>query len=348
YAYCDDVQLSTTNVNRIFYAADKYMLSTLETKCCELLKSTAQSSNAVVTLSTANKFHLEDLQKESLQYIENNTGKCLLSSHAGQLNSECVQIIVTSEHLSCSETEVCKFFLKWVEAQCEIQGQAVNAENFRAIAGEMVFMIKFPLVEKTYFSKKVSHSMLLTTDEIVSVFRYHFGEQCLLFSDKPRCPRGKNKNGQTKCSYRHKTVGNGWCSTNANALNFRLNKPILLKGVIIFGPNSLFSEANSQFILEISDISEKRICHEMLYFSLATDLRETIAFELIDPIQLNANQQYTIIVRDIKPTTYYGNSCSSVCTQDGVTITFENSPKSMCGTDVNRGQIAGIMFNIEH
>lgn len=321
------------------------MLSTLKTKCCEFLKSTATSSNAVVTLSTANQFHLEDLQKESLQYIENNTEKCLLSSHAGQLNSECVQMIVTSEYLSCSETEVCKFFLKWNETQCKMQGKEVNSENLRAIAGELVFMIKFPLVEKTYFSKKVSHSMLLTTDEILSVFRYHFGEQCSLFSDKPRCSRGQNKNRQTKCIYRHKTVSNGWCSTDANALNFRLNKPILLKGVIIFGPNSVFSEANSQFILELTDISGKRICHEMLYFPLAADLRETVAFELFDPIQLNATQQYTIIVRDIKPTTYYGNNCSSVCAQDGVTITFENSPKSS-STDVNIGQIAGILFSI--
>ncbi|XP_052075874.1 BTB/POZ domain-containing protein 6-like [Mytilus californianus] len=125
YAYIDDVQISTNNVNRMLYAADKYMLSTPKTKCCELLQSTAQSSNAVVTLSTANQFHLEDLQKESLQYIKDNTEECLLSSHAVQLNTECVQMIVTSEYLSCSETEVCKFFLKWTEAQCKLHGKEV-------------------------------------------------------------------------------------------------------------------------------------------------------------------------------------------------------------------------------
>ncbi|CAC5423047.1 Fibrinogen-like protein 1,Fibrinogen-like protein A,Tenascin,Ryncolin-2,Ryncolin-4,Techylectin-5A,Tenascin-N, Angiopoietin-related protein 7,Ficolin-2,Ryncolin-1,Tenascin-R,Ryncolin-3,Ficolin-1 [Mytilus coruscus] len=77
----------------------------------------------MVTLSTANQFqfHLDDLQKESLQYIEENTETCLLSSYAIEINNDCVQMILMSEYLSCSETEVCTFFLKWIETQCTMQ-----------------------------------------------------------------------------------------------------------------------------------------------------------------------------------------------------------------------------------
>lgn len=218
----------------MLYAADKYMLTTVKTKCSELLRSTATTSDAVVTLSTANQFHLDDLQKESLQYIEDNTGTCLLSSYAIELNDECVQLILKSEYLSCTETEVCTFFLKWIETQCTIHGKEVNSKNMKGIAEGLMRLIRFPLVEKTYFSNKVSHSMLLTKDEIISVYRYHHGEKCLLFSDKPRYSRIPNKDGKTHNIYRHTSCRFTYETTSLNALKFNLNRSIWLKGCIVF------------------------------------------------------------------------------------------------------------------
>lgn len=109
-AYDDDVLISNKNVDSMLYAGDKYMLSTVMSKCSEFLISTAKSADAVVTLSTARQFHLEDLQTESLKYIEDNTAECLSSIHAVELNSQCVQLILKSEYLSCSERDVCNFF----------------------------------------------------------------------------------------------------------------------------------------------------------------------------------------------------------------------------------------------
>ncbi|XP_076071543.1 BTB/POZ domain-containing protein 6-like [Mytilus galloprovincialis] len=79
YAYTDVVKISEKNVTSMLYAAEKYMLTTVKKKCSELLRSTATSVDAVVTLSTANQFHLHDLQKKSLHFIEENTERCLSS-----------------------------------------------------------------------------------------------------------------------------------------------------------------------------------------------------------------------------------------------------------------------------
>lgn len=343
YSYSDEIQISTENVNNMLYAADKYMLSTIKTKCCELLKSTAQSSDAVVTLSTANRFHLEVLQKESLHYIEENTEECLLSSHAVQMNSECVEIIISSEYLSCSETEVCKFFLKWVDAQCKLQGKEVNADNLKAIAGGLMAFIKFPLVEKTYFSSEVSHSLLLTKEEVISVFRSHHGDKCLLFSDKPRCSSSDLK---TVCLYRSTNVSKPWTSTAVNALKFCSSKSIWIKGCIIFGPvfDPVIDDLTFRF--ELIDNSENVICDEVLDMRTNTSVNNTIAIKLMKQTRLKANEKYTIMVRNIKPSTYYGIDCKSICNQEGISVIFENSPKSQTNTDVNHGQIAGIIFSI--
>ncbi|CAC5423044.1 unnamed protein product [Mytilus coruscus] len=340
YAYTDVVQISTQNVTSMLYAAEKYMLTTVKTKCSELLRSTATSANAVVNLSTANQFHLEDLLKESLQYFEDNTGTCLLSSYAVELNNDCVQLILMSEYLSCSETEVCSFFLKWIETQCHIHDKEANAKNMRGIAEGLMRFIIFPLVEKKYFSNKVSHSMLLTKDEIISlsVYRYHHGEKCVLFSDKPRHPRIPNKNGQTHNLYRHTACRYTFLNTSLNALKFHLNRSIWLKGCIIFGPtntNCSYEEQN-MFTFELNDDLENVICWEVLNIRSGTSFHTTVALTIDKPILLNAEKQYTIIVHDIKLQTYYGINCKSVCIQDSVTITFENSPKSITFTNVNK------------
>ncbi|CAG2249274.1 unnamed protein product [Mytilus edulis] len=185
--------------------------------------------------------------------------------------------------------------------------------------------------------------MLLTTDEILSVFRYHFGEKCLLFSDTPRCSSSYLK---TKYLHRHTSVNFGWRSTAANALTFYSNKSILLKGCIIFEPEINTSVEYSKFTFELTDNSEKVMCNEVLDMQSTTSHNNTIALKLTNQIRLNNDERYTIMVRDIKLSTYYGVNCKSVCNQNGITITFENSPKSKCSTDVNHGQIAGIMFSV--
>ncbi|CAC5401245.1 unnamed protein product [Mytilus coruscus] len=106
YIYSDEIQITNENVRDILYAAEKYMLSRVKQKCSDLLKKTACSSDAVVALSTATQFHLEVLQRESLQFIESNTNACLASVHANTLSKECVEIILQSEYLSCTETDI--------------------------------------------------------------------------------------------------------------------------------------------------------------------------------------------------------------------------------------------------
>lgn len=344
--YDDDVLISNKNVDSLLYAGDKYMLSTVMSKCSEFLILTAKSADAVVTLSTAREFHLEDLQTESLKYIEENTAECLSSIHAVRLNSQCVQLILESEYLSCSETDVCIFFMKWIKNQCQLQGSEVNAENLRSLSGELMSLIKFPLVEKKYFSNEVSHSLLLTTDEILQVFRCHHGEDCSPFSSNPRCPRGPNQQGETKYIYRHTSVCSGWCNPLANALVFKSNRSIWLKGCIIFGPVSSVFESHSKFTFELIDKSTDSICHEVLDMQSGTSLNETRGLTFTKPILLNAETRYTIIIRNIKLSTYYGSNCKSICSEENVSITFENSPTSATGTDVKKGQIAGIMFSI--
>jgi len=124
------------------------MLRQVKTSCSELLKETACSSNAAVALQTACQFGLKELHETSLEYIENNTGKCLSSEHIMQLPKECMEIILRSELLSCSETDLLKCLLQWAEVRCTEANQEPNGDNLRNSIGHMLQLVRFPLVEK--------------------------------------------------------------------------------------------------------------------------------------------------------------------------------------------------------
>ncbi|CAC5423043.1 BTBD1_2 [Mytilus coruscus] len=281
------------------YFAQEYSLSSINTKCSELLKSTAKSANSVLTLSTANQFHLEDLQKESLQYIEDNTGDCLLSVHA----------------------------VEWAETQCKRQQKELNAHNLRSIAGELVSLIKFPLVKKIYFSTEVSTSMLLTPDEIQSVLLYHKGTKCQLFSEKPRCPRKV-----TFICKHEQTLNNIYpiFETPSNdEFTFRSNNPIWLKGCVIFGPVDQRSGSGS-FTFHLQDNSKKYIHSENLDLVCGNVYDQRVAIRVSKPIPLIANTPYTINVRDFRPCAqYYAyvGMLGQVYTQDDFVITFAISSR---------------------
>ena len=92
-----------------------------------------------------------------------------------QLPKECMEIILRSELLSCSEADILKCLLQWAEVRCTIANQEVKGDNLRNIIEHLLSLVRLSLVEKEYFATVISDIDLLTQPEIVSVFRSHCG-----------------------------------------------------------------------------------------------------------------------------------------------------------------------------
>lgn len=188
YIYSDELTLSNENVKDTLYAADKYMLWKVKMSCSDYLKVTACSCDASVALQAACQFGLKELQETSLAYIESNTEQCLSSEHTMQLPKECMEIILRSDTLSCSETDILKCVLKWAKVRCTEAKQEIKEGNLRNIIGNLLPLVRFPLVDKEYFATVISDADLLTLPEIVSVFRSHYGVPNIFFSNEIRKP----------------------------------------------------------------------------------------------------------------------------------------------------------------
>ena len=229
------------------------MLRQAKTSCSELLKESACSSNATVALQTACQFGLKELHEISLAYIENNTGKCLSSEHIMQLPKECMEIILRSELLSCSETDILKCLLQWAEVRCTEANQEVKGDNLRNIIEHLLPLVRFSLVEKEYFATVISDIDLLTQPEIVSVFRSHYGVHNIFFSENIMKSLKKRT---TSTLTRHGSTTSPWTSRGIEALKSTPDSDIWLKGIVMFGPNANISSSKQHYSLEILNEAE--------------------------------------------------------------------------------------------
>jgi hypothetical protein len=77
-----------------------------------------KSPKAFRNCSLAYNFRLEDLQKDALQFIFPNGKSCLESTSFLSLSSGCVQLIIESDKLNCTEEIIYQKMIEWAEQQC--------------------------------------------------------------------------------------------------------------------------------------------------------------------------------------------------------------------------------------
>ncbi|CAC5375775.1 BTBD3_6 [Mytilus coruscus] len=370
----------------MLYAADKYMLASVKRDCETVLKQTAQSEHATKTLQAAYQYHLSDLQKESLDYIEMNTKACLLSEHAVSLSKDCLEVVLKSDYLDCSETDICQFILKWGKHQCELAKLEPSGGNIREALGKILYLIRFPNVEMNFFSEAVAKSCLLTSDEIISIYQSHFGVISKAF---PSCLRAPVAIRQTYTINRYEKITGPMGASGKQSLIFHSDKDIWLKGVIIFLPrvqptfgrlhahgyhdqlshvyhnhvsHGYYNQLPHRYhhdqitnyvsvinicIRIMNDSNEEKI-HENQQTHYGPNTGQIWQMDFSKPVRIHSMRDYIIQMDDIGLQTYYGTECKESVTdqQSGVTIKFKDSQVSGAGTDISQGQFAGLSFSV--
>ena len=87
---------------------------------------------------------------------------------------DCLQSIAELDDVAVKEEELFEHVIKWVEAECLRQKLEISSwENKRKVLGDVLFNIRFPLMDQEYFAQNVGLTELLTSDEKVDVLLYH-------------------------------------------------------------------------------------------------------------------------------------------------------------------------------
>ncbi|CAG2191381.1 unnamed protein product [Mytilus edulis] len=178
----------------------------------------------------------------------------------------------------------------------------------RKIIGSLLYLVNFPFLNREYFAKEIAHSGLLTSEEVVSVFSSHYGRKNEFFTGSVGHSRVFH---QHYTVLRHGSTVGSWDPyediINYDALNIKVNKNIELKSVILYGPNGDVSSSAKTLTVKILNDSGNEIYSQK--YESCTESQELQTVNLNEPIKLDSNKYFTIILVGLKFKAHSGTKC---------------------------------------
>jgi hypothetical protein len=322
------------------YGAEKYMLHNIKDKCIHYLQSCVDEERVCVVLQTAHDFHLDDLKTNALTFILSIGESCLESKSFLSLSPKCLRLVIESDDLKCKEEIIYQKIIDWSRNRCQELNLLVNDENIRQVLGELLYLVRFPIMARKYFTENVSKKSLLSYEEIINVYQSLDDDELAVFPTKRRniehmvCRR-------CDISFKH---SEGWTQNGANdCLDFTTNLDCIILGVNVFGSNTY--SGKHDISLNISNSSDVlRSIETVLYSDKGQEMYPVMFGK---PLLVKKNTRYTIQLSMKGPNTFIGESHKRIVSLNELSITFlSSSLPSPNGTKETYGQIPGII--IEH
>jgi hypothetical protein len=235
------VKLTADNVLAVLYLAQKYIVSTLITRCLHFLENNLTAHTASVLLDQALIYGEKDLKEKTLAKIEKEAPVVLASKGFVDLSQEALGEVLKLKLRVEKEVTVFSACVKWAEKRCQKLRKEASGGNIREVLGDNLFQIRFPAMSLSDFTEVVAPRDVLTGDEGFQVFRYitsvtHKPEH-LLFLAKPRLdltprslfvPAPYDKRSLELSYYGHSDMHN-------TSLKCTLSKPLRLRKMYVAG-----------------------------------------------------------------------------------------------------------------
>ena len=168
YMYSDEVNLSGSNVMRVFYLAKKYMVPSLAEKCTLYLQENLDPSNVFSILPVVEKYEEKSLVDGCWQMIDDHTEAALKSDTFVTIERSLLEALVQRDTLSIAEVELFKGVIRWATKQSQRQGIVADGPQMRKILGQrIVKAIRFPLMTQEEFNSVVLKSKILVLGEVM-------------------------------------------------------------------------------------------------------------------------------------------------------------------------------------
>ncbi|XP_060574090.1 BTB/POZ domain-containing protein 6-like [Ruditapes philippinarum] len=361
FLYTDETEITGDNVLPLLYAAKKYSVNKLVRKCLEFLDKGRSPENICDILEQAHFYNENDFREKSVRYILDNAKSVLGDSTFLELCQDCVKMIITYDELQADERTVLEAVTSWGEHQCQKQNLEKNHVNLRSVLGDILYLVRFPLLGETYFTNVVSETALLNDAEKVELFKYFYkpGYKTETFisrnryatNDTPKytaTPTKKTEYRNIQTCLRFNRVcedGSWYCGGEPDAITFTTNQNLWIHGVLVYG--TYIGEGNYDVTCSINDSSETEMIQVRKQIkTVEHQLTYEVLFE--EEIQIQRDKRYSVLVKLTNPygiDTYQGLDGSASVTVGNVKFNFSKSKNSRNGTDVKIGQIPGLLFS---
>ena len=142
---------------------------------------------------------------------------------------------MTEDNFVRKEEELYENLIRWAESECQRQKLDVSWENKRKVLGDLLYKVRFPLMESAYFISQVATTDLLSDAEKADLKSYHTTDKDTVpkhFDESERVVQVMRCTAST--AYKAGVVN----SYNGLALGFEVSHDSLLHGILVFGCNA--------------------------------------------------------------------------------------------------------------
>ena len=358
YMYSDEVNLSGSNVMGVLCLAKKYIVPSLTDKCAEYLKEKLDPSNVFSILPFAQKYEEKALVDRCWMLIENHTEAAVKSEGFETIERSLLKEVVARDNLLIKEVSLFQAVDRWATTQCEKQGLAEEGPIKRRILGEeMIKALRFPVMTGEEFVVNVVDTNILTSDEVVTLFKYFIVPTSPTPVAFSKTPRGKLTHAAdciTSCRFPTCTPTSwNYHGERSDLLCFSVDKNITLHGLRLFG-----SENNSYTVtLKVTDTGSRTtvVSKSGTYSSKLLHSKHfsyhgcEVMFDSV--VVLKGNTRYHIEALISGPPSGRGSSglgrIVDTVKESVVIFTFSSVNRADSNdTDVNGGQFPEILFSI--
>ncbi|XP_033725019.1 BTB/POZ domain-containing protein 6-like [Pecten maximus] len=345
YVYTDDIKLTIANVTPVLSAARKYCVDQLVKKCEEFLQTNINAENVCLMLENSHMFMEENLRQNCFQIIHDSSEKILQTTDFTELCCACVKSITESDDLAVDESLVYEAVIRWSEAECGRQGLEVTDINRREVIGDILYTVRFPIMDTKYFAREISFRDILTTKEISNIYRYDKDNMFNLckFSVSRRHKR-KPKEGEfesvTRFGRTRRARRHIWNSTyGSDSIAFRSNEDVYLHGILTYGAQDgceeivigVYNEKGDTLYRGSHSLSHKTYCQ--------------VVFD--DVISVCRGETIDVVLHGGVHATAYGLDGKCTVQFQDVIITFLDSTSHPCvSTNATQGQIPGLLLSL--
>ncbi|KAH7698562.1 BTB/POZ domain-containing protein 3-like isoform 1 [Aphelenchoides avenae] len=339
YIYCGTVSLQERELFDVLDVAHRYRVRGLEALIMEHLASTIDASN-VARLVLYGQNYIGDALPKFWEAVQ-SYAQALLESNEFLLLQKATIMDLLQCNLQAEETLIFSRVSAWGEAECTRLQLPPEPANIRTVLGDVLRLVRFPLMTGQEFACGPGKSDLLSQEEKLDLYPWFVGkEKPAMFSTTPRleyvCRRFRRSDFEWTCDD----------EKEPDAIDFQVSRDITVIGVGAYVAHSDTAVATK---VSIELRSEVAVVAKTEASLLADGTKRVMTVRLPGQPRALAGKWYTLFSTIVGPPTYFGVGgvgTRTVTTNKGdVTFSFKSSNLSKF-TDENRGQLPRIIFAI--
>ncbi|XP_062574900.1 BTB/POZ domain-containing protein 6-like [Saccostrea cucullata] len=325
-------------------------------------------SNVCSIMESAHTFNDAELLRKCREFFYKESVKCIQSESFLDLCAECIDNIISSDELTVEEYLILERVLEWADAECVRKDKDLNDANRRQALGKILNHIRFPIMDSKYFAENVACREILSKSERLAIFTFicsgHKSQTDCNFKTSKR--RGRYARSSSSRQNAHMSQSNRqrvamrfareghvslrnenlwYVGQKSDKIDFTSSKTIYIHGIVMYGCGIEGTEYSVN--ASILRTGLPFLSNELSHVSTTVPVRvpyKTFNVFFPEPVHISPNIKYTISVTMQGPRSYWGEGGEESVTSDGVQFDFHKSSGEANGTDVDHGQIPGLIF----